>query len=106
MKLFVVAISVDNEYAGRVLDVSWVLARTVTEAEKLVKAHAKRTFKQGGDWGTWDDLEIAVEEVPSSLDDQRGDNYEIKIALAHTSTSDHHPANKGKQHPSVLGGLD
>jgi hypothetical protein len=81
VKLFVCAISVENEYAGRVLDVSWLLAKGIADAEKQVKAHCKKTFKNGKEWGEWTDLEVSVEEVPSKID-----NYAITVALAEEAT--------------------
>lgn len=81
MKLFVVAISVENEYAGRVLDVSWVLAKDLGAAEKQVQAHCRRTFRNSKEFGAWSDLEVSVEEVPSALQDQRDRAHAINIVI-------------------------
>jgi hypothetical protein len=88
LKLFVVAISVENEYAGRVLDVSWLLAKDLVEAHKYVQAHIKKTFRKGSEWGKWSDWEIEVEEVPTLLADQRGTPHEIILTVAVATSND------------------
>ncbi len=75
MKLYAVAISVENEYAGRLLDLSFTLAKDIADAEKQVEAHCKRTFRDSKDMGKWTDLEVSVEEVPDAID-----NYVVTVA--------------------------
>lgn len=84
MKLFAVAISVENEYAGQVLDLSWCVARDLAAAEKLVKAHVKRNFSPSGmgkDFGKWENLEVTVEECPAALLDGRGVKRSIEVKV-------------------------
>lgn len=81
MKLFAVAISVDNEYAGRVLDLSWLLAKNLNDAERQVKAHVKRTFRDGREWGKWEDLDVAIEEAPTVLKDVKGVTCTVDVTM-------------------------
>lgn len=86
MRLFAVAISVVNEYSGRVLDLSWLIAKDVNDAEKQVRAHCKRTFQTTKAFGKWEDLEVHIDEAPTAIQDKQGRPCDVRVAVLPTPT--------------------